>query len=316
MSIPDASTTSASPGDVTSAGSPGDLRRGFASEYPFDSHSVDIDGLQYHYVDEGTGPVLLCVHGNPTWSFAWRKIVQEFSDTHRVIAVDHIGCGLSEKPQDWPYRLENHIANLQTFIQKLDLSDISLVAHDWGGAIGMGAAGRMPERFRRFTLMNTAAFRSTAIPWRIAVCRIPVFGAIALRGLNGFSRAALFMAVEKHDRMTAAVKRGYLAPYNSWRNRIGVHRFVQDIPLHPSHPSYETLLSVEQGLAQFRNHPVQLIWGTRDWCFTTDFHDQFLDHFPEAESLLIEDAGHYVFEDAPEQILPALRRFLSAPVAD
>ena len=286
-------------------------RDGFADEYPFAENFITIDGLKYHYVDEGSGPVVLCVHGNPTWSFAWRNVIKELSRDHRVIAVDHIGCGFSDKPQDWPYRLENHIANLANFTQALDLHEISLIAHDWGGAIGMGAAGRLPERFKQFTLLNTAAFRSQAIPFRIAICRIPFFGAIALRGLNGFSRAALTMAVEKRERMTPAIKRGYLAPYNSWANRIGVHSFVQDIPLKESHPSYETLRQVEQGLAQFQNHPTLLIWGERDWCFTTDFHDQFQKHLPNAESLMLPDAGHYVFEDAYEEFLPKLREFLT-----
>jgi pimeloyl-ACP methyl ester carboxylesterase len=283
-----------------------------AAEYPFESKSIELDGgHRLHYVDEGSGDVLLCVHGNPTWSFAWRSVVREFSSTHRVIAIDHLGCGLSYKPQDYDYCLANHIANLQTLIEKLDLRNITLLAHDWGGAIGMGAAGRMPERFARFVLFNTGAFRSQAIPLRIAVCRIPLFGTFALRGLNAFSRAAITMAVEKHERMTPAVKAGYLAPYDSWANRVAVNRFVKDIPLKESHPSWATLVEVEAGLEQFQQHPMLLVWGEQDWCFTTAFLDEFERRFPQAETLRIPDAGHYVFEDAPEVFLPKLREFLS-----
>jgi len=280
------------------------------NEYPFTSHWLNIDGHRYHYLDEGQGQPLLMVHGNPTWSFAWRRLVKQLSATYRVIAVDHIGCGLSDKPQDYSYKLKSHIDNLKTLIQELDLQDISLFAHDWGGSIGMGAAVDLPKRFQRFVLMNTAAFRSQEIPFRIAVCRIPFLGACGVRGLNVFSGAAVSMAVEKHDRMTDEVKAGFLGPYDSWQNRVAVHQFVKDIPLKPSHPSYQRLLQVEEGLSQFQNHPMLLIWGERDWCFTTNFLDEFERRFPKAETLRIADAGHYVFEDAHEIMLPRIEEFL------
>ena len=279
-------------------------------EYPFDSHFLDLDGVRYHYVDEGSGPTLLFVHGNPTWSFAWRNLMKDLSREFRCIAVDHVGCGLSDKPQDYPYRLANHIDNLCRLIDGLDLRDVTLIAHDWGGAIGMGAAARRPDRFSRFVLCNTAAFRSKRIPWRIAACRIPLLGRLAVRGLNGFARAALTMAVEKPERMTDEVRAGYLAPYDSWRNRVAVLRFVQDIPLHPSHPSYATLVEIENGLGQFQDHPMLLIWGERDWCFTPEFLHEFQQRFPNAETLALPDAGHYVFEDAHERMIPRIRTFL------
>lgn len=282
----------------------------FASEYPFATHFLDLEGLRYHYVDEGAGETLLMVHGNPTWSFAWRNLIKDLSRDYRMVAIDHIGCGLSDKPQNYPYSLAQHIANLQRFVEALDLQRITLFAHDWGGAIGMGAAGRMPERFARYVLFNTAAFRSTRIPLRISVCRLPLFGPLAVRGLNAFSRAALFMAVEKPARMSAAVRAGYLAPYDTWANRVAVLRFVQDIPLRASHPSYGTLKEVEAGLAQFRDGPMLLVWGERDWCFTPRFREEFERRFPQAESFPIADAGHYVFEDAHERIIPRVREFL------
>src|SRR5262245_60286042 len=179
-------------------------RNGFESEYPFPSKYFDLGGLRYHYVDEGHGETLLCVHGNPTWSFAWRNIIKGLSHQYRVIAVDHIGCGFSDKPQEYNYRLATHAANLAQFISGLDLKNVTLLAHDWGGAIGLSAALRSPERFARFVLFNMAAFRSKRIPFRIRICRWPVFGPLAVRGLNGFARAALTMAVCRHDRMTPA----------------------------------------------------------------------------------------------------------------
>ena len=284
----------------------------FADEYPFRSHFYELDGLRYHYVDEGDGETLLLVHGNPTWSFAWRNLIKDLSRDYRVVAVDHIGCGFSDKPQDYPYVLETHVQNLCRFVESLELDQITLFAHDWGGPIGMGAAHALPDRFCRFVLFNTAAFRSKRIPMRIAVCRIPVFGTVAVRGLNAFARAALWMAVEKRERMTAAVRAGYLAPYRSWRDRIALLRFVQDIPICPRHRSYGTLTNIEKGLTQFRQRPVLFVWGERDWCFTVDFLQEFERRLPRAETFRIPDAGHYVFEDAYERIIPRVREFLNA----
>jgi haloalkane dehalogenase len=118
------------------------------SLYPFASHWIEIDGHRLHYLDEGSGPPVLLVHGNPTWSFYWREAVKALRATHRVIAVDHIGCGLSDKPSpcDYPYRLARRVADLGRLIEALDLADLALVAHDWGGAIGMGAAAAAPAQ--------------------------------------------------------------------------------------------------------------------------------------------------------------------------
>lgn len=287
-------------------------RRGFQSEFPFKSHWFRTsDGIQ-HYLDEGSGPPLLMVHGNPTWSFAWRKLVAALSHNFRVIAIDHLGCGFSEKPQQPAlYTLKAHIHRLAQLVQLLQLQNISLFAHDWGGAIGMGCAALHPDRFSRFILMNTGAFRSTAIPLRIAVCRTPILGQLGVQGLNLFSCAATVMAVAKP--LAPAAKAGYLAPYNSWQNRIAVRQFVEDIPLKPGHPTYDTLLSVEQGLALFQNHPVQLIWGMQDWCFTPhEFLAGFQARFPKAHTLQLPHASHYLFEDAPEELLQQSLQFLNA----
>ena len=286
------------------------MNSSWRAEYPFSSHFLNVSGGRLHYLDEGPrsadadAPTLLCVHGNPTWSFYWRKIAVAFRDQVRVVVPDHLGCGLSDKPQDYSYRLADHIGNLERLIESLDLRNVTLLAHDWGGAIGLGAAGRMPERFRRLMLFNTAAYRSTRCPWRIRVCRLPLLGALGVRGLNLFSLAALKMATEKPERFTAAVQAGYVAPYDSYAHRIAVHRFVQDIPLAADHPSYETLHEVERRLTSLAHLPVQLIWGMKDWCFTPHFLERFREFFPAAEIHRFDDCGHYVVEDAIERILP------------
>lgn len=245
------------------------------------------------------------VHGNPTWSFYWRRLIAEVRTGHRAIAPDHLGCGRSDKPAAYAYRLEQHIDNLATLVERLNLEQITLVAHDWGGAIGLGAAQRMPERFRRLVLLNTGAFPPHFIPFRIRLCRTPLLGVVAMRGLNLFARAALTMAVERP--LSAAARAGLLAPYDSWKNRIGIARFVQDIPLTRWHPTWTTLERIERGLSRFADTPVSLIWGMRDWCFDPSCLERFQQLLPHAETHALPDVGHYVMEDAAEQVCRLVR---------
>jgi cis-3-alkyl-4-acyloxetan-2-one decarboxylase len=293
-----------------------ELSTDWRSQYPFTSRQLDLAGHRYHYVDEGQGQTLLLVHGNPTWSFYWRNLIRALSPRYRLIAVDHMGCGLSDKPRDYPYCLARHIENLSEFVERLDLRDVTLLAHDWGGPIGLGAALAQRQRFARFVLFNTAAFRSPDIPWRISACRIPLFGRLAVQGLNAFARAALSMAVCHPERMTPAVRAGLLAPYDNWQNRQAVYRFVQDIPLSKAHPSHAALLGIEERLSQLGEYPWLFAWGMRDWCFTPRFLERFLTVFPRAEVQRYADAGHYVVEDAHERIAPAVADFIQRhPIA-
>jgi len=286
------------------------------SLYPFESHWMELDDLRYHYLDEGQGPVLLMLHGNPTWSFYWRNLVRAFRDSHRVVVPDHIGCGLSDKPQDYRYSLDQHIDNVVRLVEHLDLARVTLMLHDWGGAIGLGAALRVPDRIARIVLFNTGAFPPPFVPLRIRVCRTPVIGPWAVRRLNLFARAALAMAVEHHERMTPAVRAGLLAPYDCWENRVAIERFVADIPVTQRHPTWKTLATIEQGLSTLADRPIQIIWGMRDWCFRPLCLDRFLSHFPRADVHRIEDAGHYVIEDAHERIVPWVADFLESHPVD
>ncbi|HZZ71112.1 MAG TPA: alpha/beta fold hydrolase [Pirellulales bacterium] len=290
--------------------------------FPFPPRYFQVGAARLHYVDQGPATLaaasgqpaaretLLLVHGNPTWSFHWRKLIGAFEDRYRLIAPDHIGCGGSDKPRDYPYTLAQHVANLCALIEHLQLRDITLIAQDWGGAIGMGAAVALPSRFRRFILGNTAAFRSNQMPWRIAACRLPGVGRLAVQGMNLFLRAALRMALQHPDRLTKAERAGYLAPYDNWPHRQAIYRFVEDIPLRASHPSYSKLLEIETGLRQFRDSPVQLFWGMRDWCFTPHFLERFVEFFPAGEVHRFADAGHWVFEEAHQEIAERIGAFL------
>lgn len=285
-----------------------------------------------HYLDEGPNAAdsggekttLLFVHGNPTWSFHWRRLIQSLRANHRCVAVDHIGCGLSEKPQRL-LTLQDHIDNLVALVESLRLEHVTLVAQDWGGAIGLGAMLRLRERLDRIVLFNTGAFPPNYIPFRIAVCRWPIIGQLALQGGNLFSLAALRMTLSRTSRLAPAVAAGYLAPYDSWANRRAVYGFVRDIPppreVRPIDgilpgmelgPTAGRLAVIEHELPSLADRPACLVWGMRDWCFRPDCLDRFAAAWPQAETHRLADVGHWVIEDAPEEALSIVTQFLAS----
>ena len=266
---------------------------------------------------EGDSPprhdlTILCVHGNPTWSYYYRNVFSRFSEHHRVVAVDHVGCGESEKPArgDFPYRLIDHQNNLADLIEHLDLRNVMLLAHDWGGAIGLGALLRCRERFSSIVLLNTAAFPPPYVPLRIAACRIPIIGTLGVRGLNLFARAAVSMAMSRSSLSDRAAA-GLLRPYDTWSNRVAIDAFVRDIPLTKKSPTYKTLLELERQLPSLAEIPSLLVWGMKDWCFRPECLSRFREVWPDAEAVEISDAGHYVLEDATEDVLLSIERFIA-----
>lgn len=280
--------------------------------YPFASQWFDLHGLRYHYVDEGQGEPLVMLHGNPTWSFYYRHLIAAFRDRYRVIVPDHIGMGLSDKPQRYPYRLEQHIHNVETLIEYLGLRRITLVMHDWGGLIGMGYATRHPERVRRLVVLNTVAFWAReCLPLRLRLCRIPLISELLIRRFNLFARIALRVAVRHPERLTPDVRTGYLAPYDSYAHRIGTVRFVEDIPTSAAHPTYAVIQAIEQALPTFIHHPMLIVWGAHDPVFTTKVLAMWQQRFPQAMVKRLEDAGHYVVEDAHERIVPWMNEFFA-----
>ena len=279
-------------------------------EYPFESkfHQTG-SGYRMHYIDEGEGQPFLFVHGNPTWSFFFRRPVAHFSQKGmRTIAVDHIGCGLSEKPQDFDYRLEQHIAHLEELVLRLDLQNIRLMVHDWGGAIGLGVAGRHPERFSQLVINNTAAFRSQRMPWLLKVAKTATVGQFLIRGFNAFAGLTPTLGAADPAKVTPSAKEGLLLPYDSWAHRIATYRFVADIPLDESHPSFATLAGVEENLSHLKHLPTLLLWGEKDWVFTPHFMTRFFDFFPDAVGRSYPDCGHLLLEEAPERVLSEIEK--------
>lgn len=288
----------------------------FRDIYPFRSHFLAIDGLAYHYLDEGSGPPVVMLHGNPTWSFFYRELVAALSGTHRVIVPDHMGCGLSARPgeSEYDFRLESRIRDLGCLLDHLGLQEnITLIVHDWGGMIGAAYALRHLERMGRLVVMNTAGFHppgGKAAPWRLRLIRdLPLFGRLAVLGCNLFARGAVHMAPKK--RLAPKVARGLLAPYNSPSNRLATLKFVQDIPLAKGDPSYDTVTWVDENLHALSGVPMLLLWGRHDFVFDLDYFNEWRRRFPHAAAHHFEDAGHYLLEDVPHKIVPLVTRFLA-----
>lgn len=287
--------------------------------YPFESRWLDIDGLRLHYIDEGPrdAPVLLMVHGNPTWSFYYRNLVMQLRDRYRCIVPDHIGCGLSDKPDDdrYDYHLKQRISDLNALVDETigEEAPLSLVVHDWGGMIGFGWAAQRAERIERCVILNTGAFPMPSdkkLPFALWLGGRTALGAGLIRGFNAFSGVASRIAFKKP--VSAHVRAGYTGPYDSWENRIATVRFVQDIPLKPGDRGYDIVAGTAARLHQFADKPTLLAWGLKDFVFDETFYREFQGYLPQAELYPLPDCGHYVLEDGGQALLDRIEQFLTA----
>lgn len=278
---------------------------------------LDLGGLRYHYLDEGQGEPVVMLHGNPTWSFYYRRLVEALNGSARTIVPDHIGCGLSDKPDDsrYEYTLDRRARDLEVLLDHLGVDrGITLVLHDWGGMIGMAYAARHPRRIARLIILNTAAFHlpaSKPFPWPLWVCRDTPLGAWLVRGRNAFCRGAARVGCRRRP-MPRAIRDAYLAPYDSWDHRIAVHRFVQDIPLKPGDRSFDAVTRAQSRLGLFADVPILIAWGMKDFVFDRHFLAEWARRFPRAEVHRFPEAGHYVLEDEGDRIIPLVRAFLAA----
>jgi haloalkane dehalogenase len=286
-------------------------------DYPFTPNRMQIrDGIAMSYLDEGPrdGEVVVMLHGNPSWSYYWRHLVLALRDKYRCIVPDHVGMGLSDKPDDAAYRytLQSRVDDLGTLLDKLGVTGpVTLAVHDWGGMIGMGWALEHADRVKRFVVLNTAMFtlpEAKPMPWQLSLGRDSKFGALLIRGVNAFSGMASYFGVER--RMRADVRRAYVAPYNDWNNRIATLRFVQDIPLREGDPAWSLVAEAGRRLPEFADRPAFIGWGLRDFVFDKHCLDAFRRAWPQAETRAFDDANHYVLEDKHELLVPEIRAFL------
>jgi cis-3-alkyl-4-acyloxetan-2-one decarboxylase len=283
--------------------------------YPFQSHFLDLNGLKYHYLDEGRGDPVVMVHGNPTWSFYYRDLVKALRADYRVIAPDHIGCGLSDKPADsyYSFTLKQRVDDLEALLDSLNIhKNMTLVLHDWGGMIGMAYASRHPERIARLVILNTAAFplpASKKLPFALKIGRETQLGAFLIQGLNAFALLAARIGCKRNP-MNAELRKAYCYPYRKWHDRLAVLRFVQDIPLRPGDSGYELVSEVADGLHRFAELPMTICWGELDFVFDHHLLEEWRRRFPKAAIHSFSDCGHYILEDAREQVIPIIQDFL------
>lgn len=287
--------------------------------YPFRGRFFDAGGPRMHYLDEGPRPErggepVVMVHGNPTWSFYYRDLVKALSPRYRCIVPDHVGMGMSDKPGDdaYEYTLARRVDDLEALLEHLGVRrDVTLVVHDWGGMIGMAWAARHPERVARLVVLNTAAFplpEDKAFPWPLRLTRTPL-GALLVRRLNAFSAVAARVCVTRAP-LSPAVRRAYTAPYDSYQHRIATLRFVQDIPLAPGDRGWRILEETADRLHLLAHLPALICWGDRDFVFDHAFLREWRRHLPDAQVVRFPDCGHYVLEDARDEIIPLVQRFL------
>jgi cis-3-alkyl-4-acyloxetan-2-one decarboxylase len=275
----------------------------FNGLWPYAPRWFDTPDGRMHYVDEGPrdGRPVVLVHGNPTWGFLYRNFIGPLTAAgHRAIVPDHLGFGRSDKPDDPElYRIPRHVQRLDALLESLDLADAVVVPDDWGGPIGLAWAVAHPERVSGLFILNTYAH-----------------GGVLVKGLHMFVRVFVFrVGVVHRERLTADVRRAYLAPHPSWSSRTGVLVFPREIPASGKGPVAELTGRLERGLEEhFRSKPVRIMWAMRDPAFTPQMLDDlWLRTFPTAEVARLKDAGHFLQEDAHERIVPELLRFLAQP---
>jgi len=284
--------------------------------YPFTTRSFDRGGgIQLRYLDEGQGHPVLMLHGNPTWSFYYRNLVLDLRRDHRAIAPDHVGCGYSDRPAPgtYGYRLADRVADVEKLVDHLDLREpLTLVVHDWGGMIGMAYATRHPDRIKRLVVLNTAAFplpTSKPFPWPIALAKDTRWGSWLVENHNAFARVAARVCCTKRP-MPPSIREAYVAPYEGPGRSEATQRFVEDIPLRPSDPSFGLLSSTAAALPSLRGKPMLICWGGRDFVFDDHFLGEWRSIFPDSTLRYYPEAGHYVLEDEAEAIVGEVRRFL------
>lgn len=285
--------------------------------YPFTPKTFEVrPGLSMSYLDEGPsdGEVVVMLHGNPSWSYYWRNLVSGLSDRYRCIVPDHIGMGLSDKPDDsgYAYTLQSRVDDVAALLRHLGIDGpVTLAVHDWGGMIGFGWALSHAAQVKRLVITNTAAFPLPAakqMPWQLSLGRDSKFGAFIIRAFNAFSGGASYLGVE--NKMPAEVRAAYVAPYDSWAHRISTVRFMQDIPLREGDRAWGLVQEAGRRLPEFADRPAFIGWGLKDFVFDRHFLDGFRAALPDAEVMAFEDAGHYVLEDKQGELVPAIRAFL------
>jgi haloalkane dehalogenase len=301
----------------------------FEGTWPYEPRFFDTPDGRLHYVDEGPrdGRPVVLVHGNPTWGYLYRNFIPPLVEAgHRAIVPDHLGFGRSDKPADPElYRVPRHAQRLDGLLESLELRGATVVPQDWGGPIGLYWATRHPERVDGLFILNTYAHGwkpealppgkdKVPLPLPLHLFRMPIVGEVLVKGLDAFKRGFLFgQGVVHRDRLTPTVKRAYKDVHGGWSERTAILVFPREIPRTSEGAVVAMTTAIEQRLEQhFRSKPVEIMWAMKDVAFLPAYLDTlWLKTFPDAKATKLDDAGHYLQEDAHELIVPELVRFVS-----
>jgi haloalkane dehalogenase len=275
-------------------------------EYPFASHYADLPSGRMHYVDEGTGPVIVMVHGTPTWSFMYRHLIKGHAPHFRCIAPDNIGFGLSEHPSPYSLRTADHARNLGLLIEHLNLQDVTLIVQDFGGPIGLGYALDHRANVRAQIISNTWLWsfpKGTSQYRTLQVMGGPV-GRWLYTRLNFSARVILRAAWGDKSRWSSSLHDQYLRAFPTPRSRESTHRFAQETL--QSGPWYDELWSQRQHIA---DKPTLLVWGRKDPAFGTAL-ERWTTLFPHAQTVEYPDAGHFTPDERGPELVPVIKEFI------
>ena len=275
-------------------------------EYPFRPNFFEINGQKMHYIDEGDGNVILYIHGTPSWSFDFRKVIQKLKSGSRCIAIDHIGFGLSDKPENYDYSTINHALTLEKFIQHMQLENITLVLHDFGGPIGFHYAINHPEKVKSIVVLNSWLWSSEDDPEFKKASKIlqnPLLPFLYKR-LNISPRFILPKSFGDKKLSKKTVKQ-YTKPFANHKQRNGALAFAKSL-LNDQY-WFEDLW----GKRKIVSHkPVLFIWGMRDPVISSRNLEKFEEGFPESTTTKLNTSGHFPQEEEPAKVADAIRRFM------
>lgn len=285
----------------------------FSGTFPFKPNYLDLGYFKMHYVDEGEGEPILMLHGDPTWGYLWRNFIPSLSTTNRVIVPDHMGMGKSSVPEKpYPYMLKHHVSNLEQLILNLELRNITLVVHDWGGPVGFGFAVCHPELIKKIVITNTWAFAQWPggeFPRLIEIIRSKKGESFVLEK-NGYVKRALLGTANYPDNYTEQVLNAYLAPFPNPESRKALLCWSRDISVSNEHPSFDEMKNIENNLSLFEDMPVLIIWGMLDPVLPGSVLEKWRQTYPYAKVCEINDANHFLQEDASKRVLAEIDKFI------
>ncbi len=280
----------------------------FEGTFPYIPHYQEINDFQMHYVDEGAGEPIVMFHGMPTWSYLYRNFIESLSKNNRVVVPDQMGFGKSDVPQDKPYRLEQHLDNTIKLLVGLDLHDITLVVQDWGGPIGIGFGVHHPERIKRMVIMNTSigVMKEGSKPWYQPLVEKGIYESV-ISNIGDLVKSGIY----NKNMVNGIMLKAYNAPFPDKESLIGAFAWPKDIPVGDSHPSAAIMKKIRNNLDVLKDKQKILIWGMKDPIFPIKTISWWEKSYPGIKKFEIENASHFLQEDAPQEIIHIIQNFIA-----